>query len=174
MTASSASVAPGAESGASGVTSGDVTGLWASYQVTALNVRDFPSYGSPAWLALRSNDPRRAAAIIAAAEQWRRHEERERWLDDLLDNDPERWFSAVTAEANQYARRICADLARRPDQVELRRKRQLSPPRKVVATSGWPPVAIPGRPGWYRHCGPNGEQIDLPTNEPQTGQETPA
>lgn len=43
----------------------------------------------------------------------------------------------------------------------------LPKPYRVTATPGWPPVAIPGRPGWYRHHGPDGEQTDLPTNKPQ-------
>jgi hypothetical protein len=46
-----------------------------------------------------------------------------------------------------------------------------SDPYEVTATPDWPPVAIPGRPGWYRHCGPNGEQTDLPTNKPETTKE---
>jgi hypothetical protein len=40
------------------------------------------------------------------------------------------------------------------------------PPREVVATPGWPPIAIPGRPGWWRHY-IDGQQIDLPTRDPQ-------
>jgi hypothetical protein len=36
-------------------------------------------------------------------------------------------------------------------------------PYEVAATEGWPPVAIPGRPGWWRHC-IDGQQIDLPHN----------
>ncbi len=39
------------------------------------------------------------------------------------------------------------------------------PSREVTATPGWPPIALPGRPGWYRHL-VNGEQVDLPTNTP--------
>lgn len=35
---------------------------------------------------------------------------------------------------------------------------------EVRATPGWPPVAIPGRPGWWRHH-INGQQVDLPTRE---------
>lgn len=38
-------------------------------------------------------------------------------------------------------------------------------PRELEATDDWPPVAIPGRPGWRRHC-INGQQVDLPhTND---------
>lgn len=36
-------------------------------------------------------------------------------------------------------------------------------PYEVVATEGWPPVRIPGRPGWWRHC-IDGQQVDLPHN----------
>jgi hypothetical protein len=37
-------------------------------------------------------------------------------------------------------------------------------PYEVTSTPNWPPVAIPGRPGWWRHC-INGEQVDLPHND---------
>lgn len=37
-------------------------------------------------------------------------------------------------------------------------------PRPLTATPGWPPVAIPGRPGWWRHL-IDGQQVDLPHNE---------
>lgn len=40
------------------------------------------------------------------------------------------------------------------------------PPHEVMATPAWPPVAIPGRPGWYRHY-IDGCQVDLPTRDPQ-------
>ncbi|WP_189106870.1 hypothetical protein [Streptomyces camponoticapitis] len=37
-------------------------------------------------------------------------------------------------------------------------------PREMVATPDWPPVAIPGRPGWWRHH-VDGQQVDLPHNQ---------
>jgi hypothetical protein len=41
------------------------------------------------------------------------------------------------------------------------------PPRyEVTAAPDWPPVAIPGRPGWWRHL-IHGEQVDLPTRDRQ-------
>lgn len=40
-------------------------------------------------------------------------------------------------------------------------------PYVVRATPGWPPVQIPGRPGWWRHL-VDGEQVDLPHREPPT------
>ena len=36
---------------------------------------------------------------------------------------------------------------------------------RVTATPGWPPVAIPGHPGWWRHY-IDGHQVDLPTRDP--------
>ncbi|MFK0297277.1 hypothetical protein ACIQU6_43350 [Streptomyces sp. NPDC090442] len=146
----------------------DPVALWASAQVTALNVPDAPEYGSPAWCALRASDPRRSAALITAAEQWRRHTAREAWLDHLLTHDPEQWFAHVTAGANDHARTLVGSLTRRPTHDELAARRTVrSPERPVVATPGWPPVAIPGRPGWWRHVGPSGEQLDLPHNRPK-------
>lgn len=37
-------------------------------------------------------------------------------------------------------------------------------PYEVTATPDWPPVTIPGRPGWRRHH-IDGQQVDLPANE---------
>jgi hypothetical protein len=42
---------------------------------------------------------------------------------------------------------------------------ELPRPYEVVATPGWPPIAIPGRPGWWRHL-IDGQQVDLPTRDP--------
>ncbi|WP_155059733.1 DUF2742 domain-containing protein [Streptomyces blattellae] len=145
----------------------DPVALWASAQVTALNVDHVPEYGSPAWCALRAADPRRAVAVVTAAEQWRRRTAREAWLDRLADDDPEEWFRIVTADANAYARRIAPALARRPTHAELTARRAVrARARDVTAAPGWPPVAIPGRPGWWRHLGPRGEPLDLPHNRP--------
>ncbi|MEU1497344.1 hypothetical protein [Streptomyces sp. NPDC005732] len=47
-------------------------------------------------------------------------------------------------------------------------------PYEVTATPDWPPVAIPGRPGWWRHC-IDGQQVDLPHNDrTATDQEGPS
>lgn len=43
-------------------------------------------------------------------------------------------------------------------------------PHEVVATKGWPPVAIPGRPGWWRHH-IDGQQVDLPHNRTASTEE---
>lgn len=151
-------------------TPGDVTGLWASARVTELldgvDVEP-PTYGSSAWLELPGGDPRRPAALITAAEQWRRLEAERARLDQLAEDDPDAWFAEVTAEADNAARRLARrlELSRRPTVAELERRRTHREPREVVATPGWPPVAIPGRPGWWRHC-IDGRQVDLPRREP--------
>lgn len=129
----------------------EITEVWAEEQVTALLPEpvDVPEYGSAAWLQLPAGDPRKAAAIITAAELWRRDRAREAWLDQLADDDPDQWFQIVTADANAYARSIAGDLARRLTNAELKARRQHRPPHKLHATPGWPPIAIPGQPGRY-------------------------
>jgi hypothetical protein len=144
----------------------DAVALWASAQVTALGVETWPPYGGDAWRALLADDPRKAAAIFEAAEQWRRYRAEEDDLDRLLVDDPEEWYRRVTAEADAEARRIAPALAKRPTAAEQRARAGHRPLRAVTATPGWPPVAIPGRPGCYRHL-IDGRQVDLPTNQPQ-------
>ncbi|MCZ9353214.1 DUF2742 domain-containing protein [Streptomyces mutabilis] len=143
-------------------TATDAVAVWAAAQVTALGVTDWPAYGSPAWRALLATDPRRAAAIIEAAEQWRQHRADVDDLDQLLTNNPEEWYRRVTADADAEARRIAPALAKRPTAAEMRARARRQPPRPVTATPGWPPVAIPGRPGWHRRL-VDGRQVDLPT-----------
>lgn len=148
---------------------GDVTQLWAEQQFSALGVTEAPEYGSPAWVKLRADDPRRAAAVVEAAELWRRYRARETWLDQLLEDDPDRWFSIVTAEANAEAVRMAPALARGKTSAEIRAARRRRPAHRLAATPGWSPIAIPGRPGWWHHL-LNGRQVDLPHRTPP-GQE---
>lgn len=160
-----ASVAP------SGAGPGDVAALWASAQVTSLlnGLEDpVPVYGSFGWLRLTPGDPRKVAAIITAAEEYRRHADEEARLDRLAEEDPEAYRCEIYADANAYAASIARDIARRPTAEEIRRRAAHDPARGVAAAAGWPPVAIPGRPGWYRHL-VGGRQVDLPTNAPQDG-----
>lgn len=154
-----------------GVPPGEVAALWAAAQVTSLlnTVESLPpAYGSLPWLRLAPGDPRKVAAIITAAEKHRRHADEEARLDRLAFEDPEAYYREVTADANAYAARIAPELARRPTAEEIRRRAVHGPVREVVATAGWPPVAIPGRPGWHRHL-VDGRQVDLPSNAPQDG-----
>ncbi|MGW2126266.1 hypothetical protein [Streptomyces sp. NPDC001758] len=108
------------------------------------------------------------AAVITAAEEYRRYADEEARLERLALEDPEAYRREIYADANAYAARIAPGLARRPTAEEIRARAAHSPVRQVVAVTGWPPVAIPGHPGWYRHL-VDGHQVDLPTNAPQDG-----
>ncbi|MFE9766832.1 hypothetical protein ACFYPC_20320 [Streptomyces sp. NPDC005808] len=100
--------------------------LWASAAITNLRVAEWPAYGTAEWLRLPAADPRRAAAILAAAEMWRRYGDEQQLLE---------WFAAA------HRARPPIDLPPAP--------RQRAAPRPLHATPGWPPVAIPGQPGKY-------------------------
>lgn len=145
----------------------DPTALWAEAQVAALKVKKWPRYGSDAWRALKPEDRQRAAAIIEAAELWRRHWARKDHLARLAEEDPEEWWREVTADANGEAQRLLRRLrlSTLPTWDKVRAKRsQYGPIHEVKATPHWPPIAVPGRPGHWRHCGPDGEQIEHPNN----------
>jgi hypothetical protein len=155
----------------SGISPGEVAALWATAQITNLlgAIEDPPpAYGSLEWLRLVPGDPRKVAAVITAAEEHRRYVDEEARMDRLAEEDPEAFYREITADANAYAARIAPGLARRPTVDELRRGAHRGLVHQVAAVPGWPPVAIPGRPGWYRHL-VDGHQVDLPTNAPQDG-----
>lgn len=132
-------------------TGDDPVALWASTRVTQLldgqdpKARP-PRYGSATWQRLRGGDPQKAAAVITAAEMWRRYGDE----DDLLQ-----WFR----EAHQAR----TPLSSRRTRAELDEAARANPATPVQATAGWPPVAVPGRPGWSRHL-VDGRQVDLPHN----------
>lgn len=145
----------------------DPTALWAEQQVTALKVEKWPRYGSAAWRALKPEDRRRAAAIIEAAELWRRHWAHGDRLAKLAEDDPEAWWLEVTAEADSEAQRLLRSLrlSSLPTWAEVRNRRATSGPvHEITATPHWPPIAVPGRPGLWRHCAPGGKQVDLTHN----------
>jgi hypothetical protein len=142
-------------------------GRWVRRRLDAFHAYrgPLPEYGSPEWAALRADDTAREASALEAAERWRTGRAYQQWLDDLLADDPDTWFETVTRDANDQARRAAAQLARQPTHQELTAIRaQHQPPRDVQATPGWAPVAVPGRPGWWRHW-INGEQHDFPHRE---------
>ncbi|MEU5112012.1 hypothetical protein AB0G64_10965 [Streptomyces longwoodensis] len=105
-----------------------------------------PKYGTREWQQTPGNDPRRTVALIEAAEMWRRYGDE----DDLLA-----WFQqAHTARPPLSSGKTVAELPDVPKRVA----------RPVVATEGWPPVALPGRPGWYRRI-VNGRQVDVQSRQ---------
>lgn len=133
-------------------TGDDPVALWASARVTQLldgqdpKARP-PKYGSAIWQRLRGDDPQKAAAVITAAEMWRRYGDEEELLT---------WIG----EAHQQAR---TPLSSRKTRAELDEAARANPATPVRATAGWPPVAVPGRPGWSRHL-VDGRQVDRPHN----------
>ncbi|WP_406462332.1 hypothetical protein OH768_44245 [Streptomyces sp. NBC_01622] len=128
----------------------DPIALWASHRVTALldgHDAPPPRYGTREWHLLAENDPRKAAALIEAAEWWRKYGDEVGLLA---------WFRDVSRSRGPVANRMTI--------AELDRLAKPKPTNPVQASQGWPPVAIPGRPGWYRHL-VNGQQVDWPRAE---------
>src|SRR5690606_26890529 len=86
------------------VNAGDMTTLWAEQQVTSLlpDDVDVPAYGTREWLQLPAGDARKAAALITAAEMWRRYGDEQALLD---------WFrEAHRARPSVADRRTRAEL----------------------------------------------------------------
>ncbi|MEU6703882.1 hypothetical protein [Streptomyces wuyuanensis] len=130
---------------------------------------DWPAYGSAEWMRLDPRDPRCYAATLEAAELHRRAEAERQRLDHLMDHDPEAWWHEMTSDANDYAATLGRSLATQRAAEERRiahARAATNLPHQLQATPGWPPIAIPGQPGWFRHCGTTGEQLDLPTADP--------
>ena len=133
-------------------TAGDITALRAETQVAALRVNDWPPYGSADWLRLDPQDPRTYVATLEAAELHRRAEAERARLDWLMDNQPDVWWAEITDEARaETCRRVrAAKSMESAASVRARHARAGNrTPHKLTATRGWPPIAIPGRPGEY-------------------------
>lgn len=113
---------------------GDFAQLWAGAKSLFL-ARDFPKYGSDAWRALHPDDPKRLAAALDAAEMWRKYGDEEALLA---------WF--------REASRARPSIADRRTRAELDQAAKPKPPHQLQATPGWPPIAIPGRPGRHLYA----------------------
>lgn len=108
-----------------------LTALWADAKI-AWSARDFPKYGSREWIALTPDDPRRLAGALEAAEMWRKYGDEEALLA---------WF--------RDASRARPSIAARRTRAELDEAAKPKPPHQLQATAGWPPIAVPGKPGVY-------------------------
>jgi len=90
------------------------------------------------------------------------------FLMHMEDNLRREWeaeqYAAEAAAWEPFRQRLAAN-RNAPTWAEQQELRRLPPPQKVTATPNWPPIAIPGRPGWWRHC-IDGQQVDLPDREP--------
>ncbi|MEV6976167.1 hypothetical protein [Kitasatospora sp. NPDC093806] len=131
-----------------------------------------PAYGSPAFAALPAGDPRREAALVTAAEAWRQQAEQAPEAihaglrTDLVLGERARaaWVAEDEAAWKELVRTVRA-WSNHPTALELAEQRARAAEaahRPVSASPAWPPVAIPGRPGWHRHHRPDGRQADLP------------
>jgi hypothetical protein len=107
-----------------------LTGLWANAKL-AWTARDFPKYGSHAWIELGPDDPRRLASVLEAAEMWRKYGDEEELVA---------WLKNLGRSPNLIGHRTRAEL----DQAA-----KPKPPHRLRATAGWPPVRVPGQPGKY-------------------------
>jgi hypothetical protein len=128
VSAASGSTAPSLPQDGPHITPDEFVSLWAEAR-TAYYADEFPPYASPAWRALRPDDPRRLAAALAAAELWRKYGDEEALLQ---------WFRNVAG------RRFTADGKTAAELAELRKPK---PPHQLQATPGWPPIRIPGGNG---------------------------
>lgn len=148
-----------------------LTEAWHNEQITALGFNPHAytgvELGTREWTALPTDSPERLAAVLIAARAWvRRNAD---MAEDVLYESElqaaigrEHALDAVEP-ANELARQMAHDLARTPSFAERVAQWTTYPlVREVRATPDWTPVAIPGRPGWWRHC-LDGRQVDLPT-----------
>ncbi|MET8947428.1 hypothetical protein ABZX30_28765 [Streptomyces sp. NPDC004542] len=109
---------------------GEFAALWANAKTAWLD-RDFPKYGSPEWVALDPDDPRRLAGALEAAEMWRKYGDEEELIT---------WLKQLGRTPNLVGHR---------SRAELDRLAKPQPPHQLQATPGWPPIRVPGQPGRY-------------------------
>lgn len=132
---------------------------WTARRLPPPRVTSWPEYGSDAWYNMHPEHPAKRVAVLEAAERWRLQQLREQWLEELDDAD---WYAHVFGDARRVASQTIAATNRIRSFKEAKDERAKPRPAHVLkATPGWPPVAIPGRPGWRRHL-VNGRQADCP------------
>ncbi|MGC8919449.1 hypothetical protein AB7952_11240 [Streptomyces sp. PG2] len=110
-------------------TAGQITHLRALAQVDALGVSDWPEYGSVEWLQLPPDAPEVYVATVEAAELHRMH--------------VDRLYADAHAQAVETLRTAAETRTARTGSARTRE------PHKLTPTPGWPPIAIPGRPGEF-------------------------
>nr|MDT0665894.1 hypothetical protein [Micromonospora sp. DSM 115978] len=80
----------------------DAVGEWSRERVReAAVVGPIPAYGSPEWSALPAGDPRRGAAVIVAAECWRRDDPAGPWAEALRQAEQDGAYAARVADDEQ-------------------------------------------------------------------------
>jgi hypothetical protein len=115
----------------------DVVALWAEARSLFL-AEDFPPYGSPAWLALHPDDPKRFAAVIEAAEKWRKYGDEEGLLQ---------WFREASRVREPLAsRRTRTELDEAARSMRERAAEMWARERaRITPNPRWPKVAVPGQ-----------------------------
>ncbi|MER8197041.1 DUF2742 domain-containing protein [Streptomyces microflavus] len=108
---------------------GDIVQLWADAKILYL-ATTYPLYGSPPWRALAPDSPERLAAVLDAAEKWRKYG------DDIVED--------LT-----YAMRARPPISSGRPLAEYDEAAKPHPSHQLTATPGWPPIAVPGKPGRY-------------------------
>lgn len=102
---------------------------------------NLPAYGSPEWQQLDRDDPRRAAAIVFAAECWRRY-----WTPDMVTDRAEQFETEIAARLREAAHAISAGqnwvrVANAPSYAELQRRRAqpgpVQPKADAAAVAEW-------------------------------------
>jgi hypothetical protein len=136
-----------------------MTGQYTARRLDGIGAaRNWPTFNSRAWHTLHPDDQRKRAAVLEYAIRW------EQYIDALDDPDMDdgEWYAWVFRDARAQAARLAAALGRMKSFKELRDIRaKPGPVHEIRATSGWPPVAVPGQPGRWRHL-VDGRQVDLP------------
>ncbi|MEV4614877.1 hypothetical protein AB0K43_20105 [Kitasatospora sp. NPDC049258] len=141
-----------------------------------------PDYGCPAFALLPPEDPRREAALITAAEAWRQSaEDAPARIHATVHTEPalgqrarDTWeLQRDDAERADWQRlvRDVRSWANHPTAVQrdaLRARRERAAARTPAASPTWPPVAVPGRPGYHRHLTGDGHQVDRPDTDTGT------
>lgn len=129
---------PGAAAGepTEALTPADFADLWAAAKALYL-AHDFPLYASPAWRRTSPEDPHRLAAVLDAAEKWRKY-------GDDYREEYERAFRARPPIADRPTHKELNDAyeagVQRAQAMWMRERAALE------LKPSWPPAAIPGQP----------------------------
>jgi hypothetical protein len=106
--------------------------------------KTWPVYGTPEFYAADPFGKEKRFSVFEAAERWRLQGVA---LDQLDDAD---WYAYTFGDARRTAARLLAATNRLRSFREIRDERAKPRPAHVLrATPGWPPIAIPGKPGHY-------------------------
>lgn len=88
--------------------------------------------------------------ILADALRWQQHVRQEQDELDWMHGDAIGWYMDTFAEARIEARKLIPAISAMKSARALRDARATyRPVHQLKATPGWPPIAIPGKPGHH-------------------------